>query len=200
MAAGDAGPARRCAQAHAATSRLPSPPSAFSYFPALAPQEHESATEANRRADTLQGQADSVRADPAATLRHLRETAALAQLPAPRLADLKASAHSAAADPASLLLTPPLPPAAVTSQAPRMCPPTLHPQEELDKARVTVADVQAKRAAEALKPLDCVVCLDVALQRIAFGCGHAVCTRCAPRLARCPTCSAPVKTRMMLYL
>lgn len=54
------------------------------------PQEHEIAAEATRRADTLQAQLDSVRTDPGAVLRHLRETAALAQLPGPRLSDLKA--------------------------------------------------------------------------------------------------------------
>lgn len=124
-------------------------------------QEHAASADAARRADALQRTVDSVRSDPGAMLQHLRETAAFAQLPGPRLADLR---------------------------------------EELDRARVIVADVQAKRAAEAQKPLECVVCLDHALQRVAFGCGHSACTRCEGRLVRCPVCNAPVRSRLMLYL
>lgn len=44
------------------------------------------------------------------------------------------------------------------------------------------------------------MCLDVSLQRVAFGCGHAVCARCEPRLSRCPICNAVVESRLRLYL
>ena len=47
---------------------------------------------------------------------------------------------------------------------------------------------------------ECVVCTNLNLTPVVFGCGHAVCYECQRQLQRCPECRATITARTRLFM
>ena len=74
------------------------------------------------------------------------------------------------------------------------------PKPLLMQALGAVSSIQSRVDEARQEARQCPICWDKAKDCALVPCGHAVCHDCAEGLRQCPTCRAPIQSRVRLFM